>query len=219
MKYANTSFFITMLMNQVLLPIFYMPPISWFSVFLNDENKIFLEQFENFPKQTYRNRANIYGANGKLSLIIPIKHNGNRIMNQIESSDAENWKNLHWKSIKTAYQSSPYFEFYEDQLQQIFNGTESKLIDISLKSIEIFQKILKTKKAHSLTEEYVKNPKQIDLRSKFSAKEDSQTNLEVYYQTFSDKLGFVNDLSILDLVCNQGPESYHYIKNQKIILK
>ena len=66
---------------KVLLPIFYLPPISWFSQFLNENHEVELEQFENLPKQTYRNRANIFGANGKLSLIIPIHHDGKRIMN------------------------------------------------------------------------------------------------------------------------------------------
>ena len=88
--------------NKILLPIFYLPPISWFSIFLDGDNHIFLEQFENFPKQTYRNRTAIYGANGKLPLIIPIKHNGKREMKDIEISYSEDWQKLHWKSIKTA---------------------------------------------------------------------------------------------------------------------
>ena len=106
---------------KILLPLFYLPPISWFSEFLKEENEIILEQFENFPKQTYRNRCNIYGANGRLSLIIPINHNGKRVLKELEISDRENWKKLHWKSIKTAYQSSPYFEFYENKMEDIFS--------------------------------------------------------------------------------------------------
>ena len=202
-------------MKQVLLPIFYMPSVSWFAAFLDKENEVFLEKFENFPKQTYRNRANIYGANGKLSLIIPIKHNGKRVFNEIEASEAENWKNLHWKSIKTAYQSSPYFEFYEDRIQTIFTGNETSLMQINIKTIEVFLKILKIEKAYYLTEEYTKEPLAIDLREKFSAKEDSTAEMETYYQTFSDKMGFIKDLSILDLLCNKGPESYTYIKQIK----
>lgn len=73
-------------MKNVLLPVFYLPPVSWFSVFLDAENDVVFEQFENFPKQTYRNRANIYGANGRLSLIIPMNHNGKREMKDIEIS-------------------------------------------------------------------------------------------------------------------------------------
>lgn len=202
-------------MKNVLLPVFYMPPVSWFSVFLDAENDVVFEQFENFPKQTYRNRANIYGANGKLSLIIPINHNGKREMKDIEISYREDWRGLHWKSIKTAYQSSPYFEYYEDKFRKIFDLKEKYLLDFNLKGIEVIQQILKTEKAHSLNEEYIKNPEAVDYREKFSAKLPSAFEMESYYQTFSDKLGFLEDLSVLDLICNKGPESLVYIKNIK----
>lgn len=202
-------------MTNVLLPVFYLPPISWFSVLLNPENEIVFEQFENFPKQTYRNRANIFGANGKLSLIIPINHNGKRELKDIEISYREDWRGLHWKSIKTAYQSSPYFEFYEDKLKKIFDLKEKNLLDFNLKALEILQNILKTEKAYSLNTEYIKNPEAINLREKFSAKQPSEFEMDEYYQTFSDKLGFIQDLSILDLICNKGPESLTYIRNIK----
>ncbi|WP_410494314.1 WbqC family protein [Chryseobacterium sp. G0186] len=202
-------------MKNVLLPVFYMPPVSWFSVFLNAENNVVFEQFENFPKQTYRSRANIYGANGKLSLIIPINHNGKREMKDIELSYREDWRNLHWKSIKTAYQGSPYFEYYEDKFRKIFDLKEKFLLDFNIKGLEIIQQILKTEKAHSLNEEYIKNPESIDFRETFSAKKPSEFEMESYYQTFSDKFGFLEDLSVLDLICNKGPESLTYIKSIK----
>ncbi|UOU98390.1 WbqC family protein [Chryseobacterium daecheongense] len=202
-------------MKNVLLPVFYLPPISWFSVFLNPENNIVLEQFESFPKQTYRNRANIFGANGKLSLIIPISHNGKRELKDIEISESEDWRKLHWKSIQTAYQSSPYFEYYEDKIRKIFDIDERNLINFNLKGLEIIQQILKTEKAHSLNVEYIKNPEEINFRERFSAKIPSEFEMEEYYQTFSDKLGFLKDLSVLDLICNKGPESLTYIKNIK----
>lgn len=202
-------------MKNVLLPVFYLPPISWFSVFLDPENEVTFEQFENFPKQTYRNRANMYGANGKLSLIIPISHTGKRQFKEIEISNREDWRKLHWKSIKTAYQSSPYFEFYEDKLIRLFELKENYLLDFNLKGLEIIQQILKTEKAYSLNEEYIKNPKEVNFREKFSAKFASEYKMDDYYQTFSDKMGFLSDLSILDLICNKGPESLTYIKNIK----
>lgn len=202
-------------MKNVLLPVFYLPPISWFSVFMNAENEVTLEQCENFPKQTYRNRTNIYGANGKLSLIIPISHTGKRGLKEIEVSNREDWRKLHWKSIKTAYQSSPYFEFYEDKLIKLFESKENYLLDFNMKGLEILQQILKTEKAYSLNEEYIKNPDEINFREKFSAKVSSEYEMDNYYQTFSDKLGFLSDLSILDLICNKGPESVTYIKNIK----
>lgn len=202
-------------MNQILLPVFYLPTISWFTEFLNENNEVVLEQFENLPKQTYRNRANIYGANGKLSLIIPINHNGKRIVKDIEISYAEDWQKLHWKSIKTAYQSSAYFEFYEDRFASLYEKKEKFLLDFNLKSLETIQKIVKTEKAYSLNTEYAGKPDFRDLRDSFSAKKNSGKEFETYYQTFSDKLGFISDLSVLDLICNKGPESETYIKNLK----
>jgi len=198
---------------KILFPIFYLPPISWFAVFLKEENEIVFEQYENFPKQTYRNRTNIYGANGRLSLIIPINHSGERVMREIEVSHRENWQKLHWKSIKTAYQSSAYFEFYEDRLQQIFDVEVDSLMQFNLNALKIIQNILKTQKAYSLNDEYVKVPFQLNFRERFSAKKETAFEMEEYYQTFTDRFGFQKDLSILDLICNKGPETLTYLKN------
>lgn len=207
--------FCIMNMRNVLLPAFYLPPISWFSVFLDPENEIIFEQYESFPKQTYRNRTNIYGANGRLSLIIPISHNGKREFKDTEIAYREEWRSLHWKSIKTVYQGSPYFEYYEDQLKKIFDLQEKYLLDLNIKAIDIIQKVLKTEKAQSLNVEYIKSPDAVNFREKFSAKIPSEFEMEEYYQTFSDKYGFLKDLSILDLICNKGPESLTYLKNIK----
>lgn len=201
---------------NILLPVFYLPPISWWAVFLNDENLIVLEKFEHFPKQTYRNRANIYGANGKLSLSIPISHNGKRAVHEIEISHRENWLQLHWKSIKTAYQSSPYFEFYEDQLEKIFALKTNNLLEFNLNAIQIIQQILKTETAYSFTQEYLKVPLEKDLRNYFPAKQEPGFQLDEYYQTFTSKYGFLSDLSIIDLICNKGPETLTYLKKIKL---
>ncbi|MDO4763032.1 MAG: WbqC family protein [Flavobacteriaceae bacterium] len=198
-------------MQKVLLPIFYLPPISWFSEFLKEGNEVVLEQFENFPKQTYRNRACIYGANGKLPLIIPIHHNGKRAMKDIEISYAENWQSLHWKSIKTAYQSSPYFEYYEHQLSKIYKNQPKFLLDFNLKALEIVQGILKSQKEFSLNTEYEKEPSEKDFRDLFSAKKTIEMPSKEYYQTFLDKMGFLPDLSIIDLICNLGPEAKSFV--------
>lgn len=197
---------------KTLLPIFYLPPVSWFAEFLKDENEILLEQHENFPKQTYRSRCNIYGANGKLALILPIHHNGKREIKDLELSYAEDWQKLHWKSIKISYQSSPYFEYYEDKLKQIFSVQPTSLIEFNLNALKIILQILKVEKDFSLTTKFEKIPDAVDLRERFSAKKESEYHLPEYYQTFSDKLGFIKDLSILDVVCNIGPESATYIK-------
>ena len=96
---------------KTVLPIFYLPPVSWFAEFLKEENEILLEQHENFPKQTYRSRCNIYGANGKLALILPIHHNGKRAMKDLELSYAEDWQKLHWKSDRKSTRLNSSHEF------------------------------------------------------------------------------------------------------------
>lgn len=198
---------------KILLPLFYLPPVSWFSVFLQEDAEIIFEQFENFPKQTYRNRTVIYGANGRLSLIIPVQHTGNRVIHETQLCFREKWEKNHWKSIKTAYQSSPYFEYYEDQLKEIFTFKAKTLFDFNLNALKVIQKILKTERAYSLSTEYLRNPDAENYREKFSPKKESEFILNEYYQTFSDKFGFQEELSIVDLLCNKGPESLTYLRN------
>ena len=199
---------------SILLPLFYLPPISWFSEFLKEES-VTLEQYESFPKQTFRNRTNIYGANGKLSLIIPMDHKSGRLIKDIEVSKRDQWQQLHWKSIKTAYQSSPYFDYYEDELEKIFLFKTNSLFEFNLHALIIIQKILKTEKEFTLTHEYIRVPEAVNFRDQFAAKSETAYHMEEYFQSFSEKYGFLADLSIIDLVCNKGPESTSYIKNIK----
>ncbi len=198
--------------RHLLMPVFYLPPISWFHFFLKKDSQVLLEAFENFPKQTYRNRAHIYGANGKLPLIIPIRHTGARVYQDIEISYAEDWQALHWKSIKTAYQSSAYFEFYEDRLQTLYEEKEPSLLKFNLRALKLILELLKEEKPLNLTVQYEKSIEGEDLRMEFSAKQPSFFCSKPYYQNFADKLGYLQDLSVLDLLCNLGPESSLYIK-------
>ena len=199
------------------MPLFYLPPITWFSKFLEKDSESILEQFENFPKQTYRNRTNIYGANGKLTLVIPVNHTGNRLYKETQISYAENWQKQHLKSIQNAYQSSPYFEFYEDRFVKIYEKQEKFLFDFNLKAFEILLKITKIENNLKFTENYKSDPTALDLRSHFSAKNDTVENFGTYYQIFAEKYGFIKDLSMCDLLFNMGPESLIYLKNQSLI--
>ena len=207
-------------MQQQLLPLFYLPPITWFSKFLEKDSSSIIEQFENFPKQTYRNRTNIYGANGKLTLVIPINHTGSRLYKETKISYAENWQKQHWKSIRNAYQSSPYFEFYEDRFGKIYEKQEKFLFDFNLKALEILLTISKIETGLLFSEKYQSEPSALDLRHHFSAKNNSKERFENYYQIFTEKYGFIEDLSMCDLLFNLGPESLIYLKksiNQQLI--
>lgn len=197
---------------EILLPIFYFPPISWFAEFLKSDIEVTLEQFEHFPKQTYRNRTNIYAANGRLSLIIPVRHFGKTAMKDMEISYAEDWQKQHWRSIKSAYQASPYFEYYEFKLQKLYEEKTTSLVEFNLKCLKTILDILKLDQDFKLSEEYVVES-EIDFRKHFSAKKVADKIFPDYYQSFSDKGGFIQDLSVLDLICNLGPESRAYIYN------
>jgi hypothetical protein len=203
-------------LSSQLLPLFYLPPISWFTKFLEKDSESILEQFENFQKQTYRNRTNIYCANGKLTLVIPINHTGKRLYKDTEISYAENWQKQHWKSIRNAYQSSPYFEFYEDRFGKIYEKQEKFLFDFNLKALEILIRISKIENKLTFSEKYQSEPSALDLRNHFSAKNDFSEKFENYYQIFGDKYGFIKDLSMCDLLFNLGPESLIYLKNESI---
>ena len=202
-------------MQKSLYPIFYFPPVAWFSALVKESSSVFFEQFETFPKQTYRNRTSIYAANGKLSLMIPIQHSGSRLMKDIQISDVENWRKQHWKSIESAYRGSPYFEFYEDKIKSIVFFEERSLLNFNRNALEVLFKILKMDIPFQLTEDYVIDFDGTDYRNQFSAKSKEEFGFPVYYQTFDEKFGFIENLSILDVMCNLGPESLAYLKQIK----
>lgn len=197
--------------SLVRLPLFYLPPVSWWKVLLHDPAAAVLEQWENLPRQTYRNRCCIYGANGKLVLSIPVKSNKTRKYKDAEISFAEDWIKDHWKSIKMAYQSSPYFEYYEDRLQEIFTSPETKLFDFNLKALTILSECMQLKINFSLSDSYFLDGQQ-DRRESFPAKAAPE-EFPPYTQVFGEKFGFISDLSIIDLLCAEGPNAVSYIKN------
>lgn len=196
----------------MIFPVFYFGPISYFAALNNGEN-IHLEAWEHFPKQTYRNRCYIQGANGKLRLAIPTKHNGARAMKEIQVADDYNWQKEHFKSLVSAYKSSPFFEYYEDDLAPIFEEKEKFLLDLNLKTIDFIQSKLKLNWNFPLTESYETVAKELDFREHFNAKAEPVGEFPEYTQVFSEKFDFMPDLSILDLLFNEGPKSADYLNN------
>ena len=196
--------------------------------FVNDS--IVLEQNDTYQKQTYRNRADIYGANGKLSLIIPVKHcSGTRYkVKDIEIDYATDWRRLHWKGIVSAYNSSPFFEYYQDIFEPYYKMEFRFLIDLNLKLNDEVLKILSCSLMPKLSQEFIPINKSYgntvisnnifiskDLRDtihpKSLLKNDDEFNVIKYTQVFEQKHGFIPNLSILDLIFNLGPESSEYL--------
>jgi len=195
----------------MIFPVFYFGPVSYFGKLIRTECYRF-EAFEHFPKQTYRNRCYIQGANGKLRLAIPIKHNGARMMKDIQVANDYNWQKEHFKSLTSAYKSSPYFEFYEDDLAPVFEQKVKFLLDLNLKTLEFISSKLKLDLKFDLTEKYDLIGESSDFRNHFNAKADPENNFPEYIQVFNEKFGFMPDLSILDLLCNEGPKSTTYLQ-------
>ncbi|WP_313376179.1 WbqC family protein [Chishuiella sp.] len=191
---------------------FYFGPIDYYAEMLKSEN-LSIEVFENFQKQTYRNRMNILGANGKLMLNIPILHNGTRLFKDLQPSYEYDWQKEHFKSIKSAYRSSPYFEYYEDDIAPFYEKKEKYLLDFNLKTIDFINQKLKLDLAIDKTKNFEKINIENDFRNQFSAKKEPQYKLPEYAQVFDEKFGFIEGLSILDLLFSEGPSTAIYLKN------
>jgi hypothetical protein len=186
-----------------LLSIAYLPPLSYLQKCASDS--VIIESKEHFIKQTYRNRCNIAGPNGKQTLIIPVVHerlSEISISEVIISYDAP-WNKIHWKSMTSAYRNAPYFEYYEDEFRQLFDKPGEKLFDFNLALLNKLFAIFKINNAFSLTTAYEKNPTVEDLRNEIHPKKIMQ-HLNSYHQVFQEKNGFIKDLSVIDYLFNAG---------------
>lgn len=201
------------MLNNKLLPTAYLAPIGYYAILLQCKNYMF-EYHENFIKQSIRNRCEILAANGKLNLIIPRKHKANikTKISEIKISYSQDWQKIHWKSIESAYNSSPFFEFYKNQLKPYYFKEEIYLIDFNKKIQFEILKMINEKIEHKTSSKYNKKGDFIDLRSS----EFKSKIIEKYDQVFIEKHGFISNLSILDLLFNKGPETSDYLHNIQI---
>ena len=190
----------------------YLPPIEYF-YFLVQENHAIIDVNENFVKQTFRNRCTILSPNGKLDLVIPLLKKGKQTkIKNIKIAYYEDWQKVHWKSIEAAYRSSPYFEYYEDEFKPIFlEEKHALLIDFNLKLIDKIIELIGVKTDLTTSEKYIdRDEAKPDYRF-ISPKIKSDLNFTDYIQVFSNKTGFEPNLSILDLLFNEGPNAKNYL--------
>ncbi len=210
-------------MNVILHPT-YFPNVAAFVALANSETVIF-EKYDNFQKQSYRNRMYIYGANGKLQVSIPICHakNGEKIKyTNTQILNIESWQKQHWKSIESAYKSSPFFEYYQDELQTLFFTPHTNLFELNKQLFLILCECIELDINIKYTSDFFKtyeNENTIDLRYLAQSKKEIPIKLNAYTQVFVNKHGYLNNLSILDLLFNEGPNTLNYLDEQTFFWK
>lgn len=196
------------LMNILVHPN-YFPNIHQFTKIIKASNILF-EVSDNYQKQTFRNRTYIYGANGKLGLFIPVihTHNNRELFRDIKISYDSDWMALHLKSLQSAYRSSPYFEYFEDDFINLYSEKEMFLVDFNIKCINLISNLLDVNINYVKSESYNENYSGlIDLRYLSVARKEKEYATPKYIQVFESKYGYLPNLSILDVLFCEGNNS------------
>lgn len=197
-------------------------PIQYFTHLAN-VNEAIIETDCNYSRQTYRNRFVILGANGVIPLTVPVekKHNKKIVTREVKIAYDSPWQDLHWKSIVSAYNSSPYFLYYRDDFEPIFHKKWKYLMDLNMASTELVKEcididtqLLPTQNYYSPTES------DLDLRDvihpKIRWQKDPYFQPIPYRQLFNLEGEFIPNLSVLDLIFNKGPEALLILRDSLV---
>ncbi len=201
-------------MKTILLHPSYFPFIEQMAA-VAQADKVVFEVEDNYQKQTYRNRTFIAHSNGKLLLNIPIKHNNFQKRQKTKDVVVENdfpWQEQHWKSLQSAYRTSPFFEYYEDELEHIFTEPVEGLMAHNLKIFDLLCELIGIDVEVSKTTSFETKPDIIDLRVLIDAKRKSAFEAEAYTQVHQANHPFLPNLSVLDLLFNEGPNALGYLE-------
>ena len=198
---------------EVVIDLHFLPNIEYFCALIRHD-RVLLEGQESYIKGSYRNKAFIVTSNGKQRLSIPLKRGKHQQKNiqTVEISNVEDWQKQHWKSIKTAYENAPYWEDYSDDLAALLLPPSSTLWDFNLNLLSGLIDIVQVDCEVSRTKEYAKeHPNRLDLRQQLLPKNVGWvlTNINdvAYGQVFQDRLDFIPNASIIDLIFCKGPEA------------
>ena len=183
------------------LPLFILPPVSYVKILISTPQTT-IAIGEKYIKQTFRTRFQIAGPNNLQQLSIPVIHpDKNSMMAEVVLDYNQNWNIKHWRSIETAYRKAPFFEFYAHYFEPLFTYKYYLLSEMNIESLKIILKILKSETKLVLQPDFCKT---IDLKLK--------DNIQPYFQVFGERHGFLPNLSVLDLIFNEGPSAANYIK-------
>lgn len=204
-------------MTTAILSTAYLAPIQYYSKLKNYQH-IIIEHHEHFTKQTYRSRCDIYSPNGILTLSVPlVKRNQRQAVKDIKIAYDYDWQKLHWRSLESCYRRSPFFEYYEDDFRPFYSDKKFDfLIDLNEALQHNIITLLKLKPDHNFSTEYHKTyPDADDFRELISPKEklsaDTSFSPTRYMQVFETRHGFIPNLSIVDVLFNQGSKASEHI--------
>ena len=203
-----------MIEKGAVFPMFYLPPVEYFVNLQAYKTGIVIEREEHFPKQTYRNRAHIYSPDGVLSLTVPVVKGSKQHtkIKDVKISYDFNWQRLHWQSLQACYRRSAYFEYYEDDLAPFYEKNFPFLFDYNEQLLRFILKAIKLKIEFDFTKTYEPEYTDlVDLRNAVNAKKEPGFEQKQYTQVFDERNGFQKNLSIADLLFNQGPHSLNYL--------
>ena len=194
----------------------YLPNIRYCSWIIAQKQAYFVRD-THFQKQTYRNRTEIYGANGKLKLTLPIVHNKSKSHQkegEVQIANTTAWQKQHWKSISSAYRSSPYFEFYEADLISFYKEEVTHLMQFNLNLINKIMELIEFSMYYKIVKWKKDNHQRMD--DLVNAKKSLLINFEPYRQVFEEKNGLIPNLSIIDLLFNLGPDTLSYLQKHSL---
>ena len=198
-------------MDNTLLCSAYLPPVNFFTA-IKSGGDVLIEQYDNYCKQTYRNRCRIATAGGIQTLTIPVVKSDNpkQLMKDVRISDHGDWRRQHWNALESAYMNSPFFMYYQDDFRPFYERRIEFLIDFNTQLTELILKLAGMDKKIKLTESYSRPTQGInDLRQLIDPQQTAQNR--PYWQVFKQKYGFMGNLSAIDLLFNMGPEFPLYL--------